>query len=66
MTWDWILWALVVAFWAWEAVAHYVLHNVEGHTLSNRIRHYEKLTGWRGHVVVGVLMLLLFLHLEVQ
>lgn len=63
--WDWVLWGILAAFWIWEAVAHFVLHNAEGHTLSNRIQLFEKLTGWRGHVVVGVLVVLLFIHLEV-
>lgn len=36
--WDPVLWLIVSAFVVWELVAHYALGNVEGHTLSNRIK----------------------------
>lgn len=38
---DAILYAEIAAFIAWEAVAHYLLHNRSGHTLSNRIAWLE-------------------------
>lgn len=41
MSYDWILYAIVAAFTGWEGIAHYALHNQQGHTLSNRIAWLE-------------------------
>lgn len=61
---DWILWCLISAFVAWEAVAHYALRNIEGHTLSNRIAWLETEGGWPVRVVVACACLALGVHLE--
>lgn len=53
---DPILWIIIAAFVVWELVAHFVLHNDEGHTLSNRIDVFEKWAGAPGYAaVIGVL-----------
>lgn len=68
MSYDFILYAIIAAFVAWEGVAHFVLHNVSGHTASNRI-------GWLEHrgplwvqlivrIIVGAAVVLLGVHLE--
>jgi hypothetical protein len=38
---DSILYAIIAAFIGWESVAHFVLHNVQGHTASNRVTWLE-------------------------
>lgn len=66
--WDWILYAIIAAFIAWEAVAHYLLGNRAGHTLSNRIAWLEdqgsasQQTAVR--VVVAAAVAALGVHLE--
>jgi hypothetical protein len=65
---DPILYGIIAVFVAWEGVAHYLLHNTSGHTLSNRI-------GWLEHrgpawvqliirIVVAAAVVLLGVHLE--
>jgi hypothetical protein len=60
---DVVLWTLVAAFISWEGVAHFVLHNRQGHTLSNRIWLFEKATGPVGYSLVSLSLVALFLHL---
>lgn len=68
MNYDPILYAIIALFVAWEGVAHFVLHNVTGHTLSNRI-------GWLEHrgplwlqlvirLIVAAAVIVLGVHLE--
>lgn len=66
MSLDAILYAIIAAFVAWEAVAHFVLHNLSGHTLSNRIGALEhnKAWGWLVRIVVAVAVVVLGVHLE--
>ena len=61
---DAILYAIIAAFVAWEAVAHYVLHNDSGHTLSNRIIWLEGEGGWPVRVLVAAAVVVLGVHLE--
>jgi hypothetical protein len=60
---DPFLWIIVAVFAAWELLAHFLWHNVDGHTLSNRIWAFEKLTGWKGRAIVGTVVVVLFTHL---
>ena len=61
---DAILYSIMALFIAWEAVAHFVLHNVRGHTLSNRIAWLERKGGWPVRLLVGLAMVVLGVHLE--
>lgn len=61
---DAILWAIVAVFVAWEAVAHFVLHNREGHTLSNRIVWLERKGGWPVRVLTAAAVIALGVHLQ--
>lgn len=61
---DAILYAIIALFVAWEATAHYLLHNQTGHTLSNRVGWLEQHGGWPVRVTVGVAVVALGLHLE--
>lgn len=61
---DLILYALVAVFIAWEAAAHYLLRNVRGHTLSNRIVWLERKGGWPVRVVVACACVALGVHLQ--
>lgn len=60
---DSILYGIVALFVAWEAVAHYVFHNVQGHTLSNRIAWLERHGGWPVRALVGAATAALGVHL---
>lgn len=60
---DPILWVLLGLFWVWEIIAHFVLKNQSGHTLSNRIKAFEKLAGWPGRVLVWAALIALGVHL---
>jgi hypothetical protein len=64
MNWDWILYGVVSVFVAWEGIAHYVLHNRDGHTLSNRITWLEGRGGWPVRVLVAAVVVALGVHLE--
>lgn len=61
---DWVLYLILCAFVGWEAVAHFVLHNAGGHTLSNRIKWLETAGGWPVRVLVAVACVVLGVHLE--
>lgn len=61
---DWILYAIIGTFVAWEAVAHYAFHNRSAHTLSNRIAWLEKRGGWPVRIVVAVAIVALGAHLQ--
>jgi hypothetical protein len=61
---DAILYAIVAAFVAWEAVAHYALHNRSGHTLSNRITWLETRGGIPVRILVACVVAALGVHLE--
>jgi hypothetical protein len=61
---DAILYAIIAVFVVWEVVAHFVLHNVQAHTLSNRIAWLERRGGWPVRVVVAAAVLVLGVHLE--
>lgn len=64
MSLDWILYLILTAFVVWEAVAHFLLRNVEGHTLSNRILWLETKGGWPVRAVVAAGVVVLGIHLE--
>lgn len=61
---DWVLYAIVAAFVVWEAVAHFLLHNQSGHTLSDRIEWLETKGGWPVRVVVSAAVVALGVHLQ--
>ena len=61
---DTILYLIVAAFTAWELTAHYLLHNRQGHTLSNRIEWLEREGGWPVRALVAVAVLTLGIHLQ--
>lgn len=61
---DLILYGIVAVFVAWEFVAHFALHNTEGHTLSNRILWLETQGGWPVRVFVAAVVVALGVHLE--
>ena len=65
---DTILYLEILAFIAWEAVAHFVLHNRTGHTLSNRIGWLEHLGPTYEQVItriaVAASVIFLGVHLE--
>lgn len=66
---DAILYTIIGAFVAWEATAHFLLHNTRGHTLSNRVgwieRHGPLWLRILVRVLVAVCVIVLGLHLEI-
>jgi hypothetical protein len=63
---DPILWLILASFAVWEFVAHFLLHNDSGHTLSDRIRAFEKWSGWPGYVTVAALIPAIAVVLELH
>lgn len=63
-SYDWILYAIIAAFLAWEGVAHWILHNRQGHTASNRIEAIEKKWGIPARIVVAAATVALGVHLQ--
>ena len=61
---DIALYAIILAFVIWEAIAHYVFHNQGAHTLSNRIAWLERKGGWPARVVVAGAIIALGVHLQ--
>lgn len=60
----WILMAIIAAFIAYEAVAHFVRHNVGMETLSRIILNAERRWGWPVRVLVAAAVIVLGIHLE--
>lgn len=61
---DEILYGIVAAFVAWEGIAHFILHNKQGHTASNRILYIEKKGGIPIRILVAASVIALGIHLE--
>lgn len=60
------LWVLVVLFWVWEVIAHFVFHNKDMHTLSNRIWRFEMRYGLKARILIALGVVALFLHLVIH
>jgi hypothetical protein len=60
----WILFVIVAAFIAYEAVAHFLWHNVGMETLSRIVLNAEQRWGWPVRVLVAAAVIALGVHLE--
>lgn len=61
---DPVLLVLIVAFVAFEVVAHFHFHNANGWmTLSNRIVNFQRHYGWPARVIVYGGLIVLGIHL---
>lgn len=62
---DPVLWIIVAAFVAFEAIAHFVYHNSDGvGTASHEIEAIEKKYGWPARALVAAAVVALGVHLE--